>query len=317
MRLRRAAGEVLAHLVARFGGPLPDLILCYHRPVDRPGRCYDPFQEVTLSTLERQLTHLLRTHEPVELHDWLSGHGPGRPALAVTFDDARREVLAAAPLMERLGIPPALFVPTAVLRGEALWFDVVADKVSRWGGERGFVTANPGLPTRHGAAAVVKAMATLPMVEIRAILERWRPWPADLGAPYLDPDELLGLQRGGWTIGSHTVHHPWLPSEPDHVVSGELEQSREDLGRLLGRRPDLVAYPGGGFDRRVLRLAGDAGYAWGLTVQRGASSWPMAVDRINVSSVTSRGALHDFCGRRFEAELSGWLDRLRRGLSRG
>lgn len=63
--------------------------------------------------LERQLSELLRRgFRPVTMHEAVREPPAGR-VLAVTFDDAYRSVLELAfPVLERLGIPGTVFVPT-------------------------------------------------------------------------------------------------------------------------------------------------------------------------------------------------------------
>lgn len=84
------------------------LVLCYHAV----SPAWPAPLSVTPERLERQLTALVRRgYRGATFADAVAG--AGGPALVATFDDAYRSVLTlAAPILERLGIPGTVFVPT-------------------------------------------------------------------------------------------------------------------------------------------------------------------------------------------------------------
>jgi peptidoglycan/xylan/chitin deacetylase (PgdA/CDA1 family) len=85
------------------------LILCYHAVSDswRTEGAIEP------GVLERQVRHLLgRGYRPLTLSAALAP-GPAGRKLIVTFDDAFGSVLEQGfPILDRLGVPATLFVPT-------------------------------------------------------------------------------------------------------------------------------------------------------------------------------------------------------------
>lgn len=83
------------------------LVLCYHGVSES----WPADISLTPARLERQLTHVLgRGYRPCKLSDGLSGSGR---RVVVTFDDAFLSVFELGrPLLERLGVPGTLFVPT-------------------------------------------------------------------------------------------------------------------------------------------------------------------------------------------------------------
>jgi peptidoglycan/xylan/chitin deacetylase (PgdA/CDA1 family) len=85
------------------------VILCYHAVSDTwPG-----VGAVATKVLDRQVRHLLgRGYRPLTLSAALAAN-PRERRLVVTFDDAFRSVLERGlPVLERLGVPATLFVPT-------------------------------------------------------------------------------------------------------------------------------------------------------------------------------------------------------------
>jgi peptidoglycan/xylan/chitin deacetylase (PgdA/CDA1 family) len=89
------------------------------------------------------------------------------------------------------------------------------------------------------------------------------PWLDTPSAPELRAmswDDLGELAELGWEIGSHTCTHPMLTQLDDAALAYELEESREQCTRRLGRVCETLAYPYGDFDMRVANRARTAGY---------------------------------------------------------
>src|SRR5215207_2320419 len=83
--------------------PFRPLVLCYHAVSDRWA---DPLA-VGPDAIERQLKILMRAGFRPEPADAVLANR--RRALHVTFDDAYMNVLAAVPVLERLGVPATVF----------------------------------------------------------------------------------------------------------------------------------------------------------------------------------------------------------------
>jgi peptidoglycan/xylan/chitin deacetylase (PgdA/CDA1 family) len=101
--------------------------------------------------------------------------------------------------------------------------------------------------------------------------------------PLLDAGELLDLQRRGVALHSHTCSHPSLPSLDDDKLRRELVDSKAALERLLERRVDLLAYPFGHLDERVVAAARDAGYRAAFSTQPGFNR--RDVDRFRIRRI--------------------------------
>jgi peptidoglycan/xylan/chitin deacetylase (PgdA/CDA1 family) len=81
--------------------------------------------------------------------------------------------------------------------------------------------------------------------------------------------DLRDLERGGFTIGSHTVHHVDLTTLSASQASLELSHSRETLQRHLGVPIYWFSYPFGREDPTVVQLVRRAGYLLAVTEQPG------------------------------------------------
>ncbi len=76
----------------------------------------------------------------------------------------------------------------------------------------------------------------------------------------LDAEQLCALQDEGVAFGAHSVTHPPLARIAPDRARDELRRSRERLEQVLGRAPDVFAYPYSNQSRTVRALAREAGY---------------------------------------------------------
>jgi peptidoglycan/xylan/chitin deacetylase (PgdA/CDA1 family) len=115
-------------------------------------------------------------------------------------------------------------------------------------------------------------------------------------------DELRGLAKDGWEVGSHTRSHPHLTALADDRLDAELRGSKLRLEHELDRPCLSIAYPYGDWDRRVEAAAERIGYEAGATLSLHASR-PLAWPRVGVYNIDE--------GWRFRLKVSPALRRLR------
>ena len=72
------------------------------------------------------------------------------------------------------------------------------------------------------------------------------------GEPLATWDELRMLRASGTEIGSHTRHHQRMTELPPPALAESLAGSREDLQREMPDSLDVVAYPHGAHDDRIV-----------------------------------------------------------------
>jgi peptidoglycan/xylan/chitin deacetylase (PgdA/CDA1 family) len=98
--------------------------------------------------------------------------------------------------------------------------------------------------------------------------------------------DVRALERHGFTIGSHTVHHTPLASASPAQAARELEQSRAALEQHLGHAVDWFAYPYGATNAAVVRLVRRAGYLLAFTTEKGATQYarePLLLNRFEIA----------------------------------
>lgn len=69
-------------------------------------------------------------------------------------------------------------------------------------------------------------------------------------------------------IGSHTVNHKALATLSDSEIETELKDSKSTLEKMVNKNIDVIAYPTGSYDSRVLNIA-EKYYKYGLSTNRG------------------------------------------------
>ena len=86
---------------------------------------------------------------------------------------------------------------------------------------------------------------------------------------FLSWDQLRTLSSDGFTVGSHTLHHAFLPSISLAHARTELVESKRILETQLNRPIRLFCYPVGGYTPQVQAIVREAGYEAACTTNRG------------------------------------------------
>jgi peptidoglycan/xylan/chitin deacetylase (PgdA/CDA1 family) len=231
-------------------------ILMYHRFTER-------------EPLARQCAHIRAHYSPISLSqaaDWLM-HGGRLPenAVAITVDDGYRDFYQVAyPVLREYGIPATVYLVSDFLdRTLWLWVDQVR-YVFLHGEARSFQMEIAGeaplsfeLGTRQtrtrAARAVTEAAKKISNAERLRLIERL---PEQLGvrlpqeapAEYeaLHWDEVREMAAAGIDFGAHTRTHPILSRlAGEREVAGEIEGSKRQIERQIGRIVEHFCYPNG------------------------------------------------------------------------
>jgi len=280
--------------------------------------CVDP------GNFESQIRALRERFDIVPLSRLREGLRPGRrsrPAASITFDDGYVDNLTVAkPILERHAVPATVFIVTGCVgRREGFWWDRLTSAVLAGG-------PLPGrLELASGAGPFVwqDARISLPGARGRRARSRlhdqlWH-WLCDQPQP--DRARALGMLEGwagtstasdpaGWPmtpgqvgelvasglieVGAHTVSHPMLTRLSSREQEVEIEQSRIECQRLLGREPRCFSFPNGDHDADSVAIVRKAGFALACTSQADlvwASGDAHATPRISVRNETGEALL--------------------------
>jgi len=296
--LKGAVASTLHHLsldtligrsAAGADGPL---IICYHRVVqdfkDAATRAM-PSLLVGTAMFEQHLDWLAQHYDLVPLDD-LFAQRPRQPSAlrrrqaSITFDDGYADFYwNAFPILQRRGVPSAVFVVTDLVGTDTLQIHdelyLLLSLYFAQPGEAGKASGDPLAEqldtalamhsntfeaTRHLLAAFSQQQVQQMVAMLRTCVSVSEQSQRELQS--LDWDMLRTLHGQGVTIGSHTRSHALLPHHGDRRVADELAGSRRQLGMQLGTPARFLAYPDGQFDERIACAAEMAGYTGALTI---------------------------------------------------
>jgi peptidoglycan/xylan/chitin deacetylase (PgdA/CDA1 family) len=295
------------------------VVLAYHRVVEdfaSSSAISNPSMLVSLQMLENHLDWIGRQYRFVDLDELGARLESGDPSVgslaALTFDDGYRDFYQLAlPMLQRKGIPSAIFVVTDYVGTSHV---PIHDKLylllkRRRRALPSFARALPpfakvpDLSHMEPYTALRTMLELLPLNVVRSVadvLEAEDPLPQELCAPFrsLSWEELERVHRAGVTVGSHTRTHVLMPNEARSRVMDEAAGSREILQQRLGGAIRHFAYPSGVFDDVSLRAVAAAGYrfAYATTARRNLVHPLLAIPRTVLWERSCVGAQSVFSG---------------------
>ena len=96
--------------------------------------------------------------------------------------------------------------------------------------------------------------------------------PGEVGlSGFMTWDQVRALAQDGFTVGSHTMHHAYLPTLSFDRIRQELTESKRALEDQLKQPVSWLSYPVGGFTAEIQAAAKAAGYRAACTTNRGTS----------------------------------------------
>jgi peptidoglycan/xylan/chitin deacetylase (PgdA/CDA1 family) len=132
--------------------------------------------------------------------------------------------------------------------------------------------------------------------------------PSEVGTPgFMTWEQLRALSADGFTVGSHTMHHSYLPLVDARCLPEELVQSKRVIEEQIGRPAEFLSYPVGGFTAAVQTLAEQAGYRAACTTNRILTDRSLDRYALRRIKITERDA-HPLL---FGVKLSGHYDAFR------
>jgi peptidoglycan/xylan/chitin deacetylase (PgdA/CDA1 family) len=262
-----------------FGGRKAPLIIGYHRVVEDFASSTEtaiPSLLVSRKMLERHLDWIGRTHRFLDLNElceFLEGDRPiDRPVAAITFDDGYQDFYyEALPLLQRKGIPAALFVATGLVgTSQAQLHDklyLLLSKRPQW---TSLKVDSPlpdiaGMTPYRALRVLLESVPSAVLQQVIKTLESRVAIPEQAFAPSVTWEMLDRIRRAGIVIGSHTKNHIVMTNETFECVLSEAVESRRELECRLGMTVRHFAYPSGIYDSECLRAVEAAGYRFAYT----------------------------------------------------
>lgn len=279
------------------------VVLMYHGVPRRgaPG-------EIDAESFERQMALLKNDFEVVAGGRLTERRGAfDKIRVILTFDDGfRNNAEVVAPILRRHGLPALFFVSSRHAEpGKYLWFAYLRALERSFPGARvDFRGEVFDLSPAARSSSVRRlrerllALEPHPAAMYDAIEKELPPLESFLGRDEL-ADAFAGMtaeqiadmsQDGLFEFGVHTVDHPYLTRCEPGAARRQIEENRRWIAQATGKPCRLIAYPLGTYDRRILDIARELGFAAGYSVGRsqagaGAPADPvLAAPRVGIYS---------------------------------
>jgi len=236
-------------------------VLVYHRvdSLNAQPRLDPQNLSATPEQFDQHMRLISTEYHPVSAEDLLAAvlNNKDLPprAVLVTVDDGYRDFKKHIwPIVNRYGIRPVLFVPTAYVGTGVFWWDRLYDALQRTTLKQ--VETPVGLHSlstfsdRHYlfmqlAHHMKKSPFNKALVEINDLCCQLVSDPFFEGRITLDWDDLRELVRAGVTVAPHTHTHPALGNVTPEQVQFEISESQRLVMTELGSLTYLFAYPYG------------------------------------------------------------------------
>jgi peptidoglycan/xylan/chitin deacetylase (PgdA/CDA1 family) len=328
--LRSLARGARLDSVARVANRRRLLIVTYHglRHDSAPDRSW---LLLPLSEFVKQMEYLRSHYDVVPLDEAVQDYRAGshsRARACITFDDGYRNNLELAlPVLQRLGLPATIFLPTGFIgTSKLLWTtklelalrhasDADRHRVAEWVG----VDRVPAASVEC-VFQISEALKTLPPARRDALLAKtyaMLPPPSSAEVQpfaFLTWPEVHSMEKSGLVaFGAHTVNHEIVRNLDDAMLREELATSIAEIARQCSRPSRVFAYPNGreaDFDDRAVRILQELGCTAAVSTIEGlndASVPPYALRRVSVGA--------DMHITEFRSRVSG-LDSQARSLVR-
>jgi len=305
--------RVRSFAFAHVGGTA--LVLIYHRVTDL---ATDPqLLAVSPANFDAQMRLLARDYHPISLAELVDGlkHRRVRDrSVVVTFDDGYADnLLEAAPILEKHGVPATVFVCSGYLGGtREFWWDELERVLLRPDAGNTWNVLEPdALPIHAEYREAAARLRSLSPVDREAGLQTLRELAGLDATPRPTHRQLTAEQvaeldaHPGIDVGAHTVNHAVLSARPVDEQRVEIESDRDELARLCGHPIPTFSYPYGSledYSAETVELVSAAGFDGACSNHTGVvKPW---TDRFRIPRVIVR----DWDAPRFSAEIAGWFD---------
>jgi len=187
----------------------------------------------------------------------------GSGDVLLTFDDGYVNFYTdAVPVLNEMGFPATVFVCTDLVGRRPDWY-------------------------RRDRSAIMQFARGLGLSR-KQLSEFDRSMDVVSREPLMSREQILELRDRGMDIGSHTASHAFLDSLSSGQLESEVRDSREALERMLGSSVELLSYPYGTVDERVVSAAARSGYRAGfLSEYNGAITDRYRIGRIGLNGLTT------------------------------
>lgn len=271
-------------------------VLNYHRIDDPNQKNFDSFLpniSAHPDEFNRQMDYLKSWFNVISLRDvinWLDGHQTLPPyAALITFDDGYLDNYTTAyPILRQHKFPAVIYLASGHIDTDIpFYWDLAAYCFFHTTVDHILFPDNTehfwkNLIEREKISRTwIETMKTLPENQKKGIVSQL-PDYLNVSIPHnffkklmMNWDQIREMRDNGIEFGGHTVNHPILSRISLDQAKLEIEKSKADIERELGKHISSFAYPNGGkadFNVPIESLVAKAGYRAAFTLLNGPTS---------------------------------------------
>ncbi|MCW3125309.1 MAG: hypothetical protein JWO03_967 [Bacteroidetes bacterium] len=206
----------------------------YHIVSDEPcPHVQNLYKYKNIKEFEADLNYLTKHYQPIsagDMPDVLAGKYKGKKIMLLTFDDGLRQMYdVVAPILLRKGIPAIFFINNDFIDNKALMFRYKVSLAWNLNLDQ-FRLANS-----EKDAEVMEEVAGVITTEFDDFLRDYK--------PYMTSDQIRSLIGQGFSIGAHSLSHPFYSEIPFGEQLHQTLASVDGLQREFGLQQRLFAFP--------------------------------------------------------------------------
>ena len=232
------------------------------------------FHDIEAKKAAQAFAFIKKHYNIIGLQDYLQAIESGKllpkKAVVITFDDGHASNYNLLPILKEYQIPITIF----------LCSDIVGTRRHFWFKHCG---KNP------------QPFKLLPNPKrLEALKEYGFDQTKEYDAPQALTHEQIEEMRPWVDFQSHTCFHPCLIRCDDETAQAEIALSKQHLERDYALNVNTISYPNGDYTERDIRMAKEAGYTCGITVEYGFNDFHpdlFRLKRISVNDARSQDEL--------------------------
>lgn len=258
----------------------------FHRVSDENDPMWPPMKP---ALFERIVARLARNYTVVPLEHFLDDPGAfsaKKKIATILFDDGYKDnIEIAAPILAKYKCPASFYIVTDCIdRNVPTWTYIIDQilantKKAQAKLDFDFVPEHFRIIQFNNQGAdnplikkVKPWLKSLSNNDRQKVLQSLYAQCDDVPMPagnMMNWDEVRQLAAAGFIIGSHSHTHPMLASlQQEDEIREELRVSSGKIHEQLGFMPATISYPIGSFDERVIKIAAEEKYKYGLAVEQ-------------------------------------------------